>query len=355
MPIEQVKKGTIMAKTQTVLVTGSSGFIAKHIVLRLLNEGYNVVGSVRNLARGDEVVAAVSPHLKSPKTLGKCLRFVELDLTRDDGWDDAMTGVDILMHTASPFPMAQPDNEMDLIGPAVDGAKRALAAAQKAGIKRVVLTSSVASVAYGHGPNAKANFDHTDWSNVDGPHMIPYTKSKTLAERAAWDFVRDTAPEMQLTTVNPVLVLGPPLDGHYGTSLQLIERLLSGKDPMLPRFGFSVIDVRDIAEIHVAALSKPETIGERLIGSNGFMWFVELAEIIKSAYPERKVVTRQAPNFLLRILAIFDKTVRSIVPELGKRVEFSAKHTEDLLGITFIAPEDAVRAAADYVVKSGKV
>ncbi|NOX74962.1 MAG: NAD-dependent epimerase/dehydratase family protein, partial [Alphaproteobacteria bacterium] len=285
----------------------------------------------------------------------KRLRFVTLDLTRDDGWDAAMEGVDILMHTASPFPMTQPDNEMDLIAPAVDGANRALKAAHKAGIKRVVLTSSVVAVAYGHGPQSNQNFDHTDWSNVGGPHMTPYAKSKTLAERAAWDFVRDTAPDMQLTTVNPSLVLGPPLDDHYGTSLQLIERLLSGKDPMLPRFGFSLVDVRDIAKLHVAALDKPDTIGERLIGSTGFMWFAEVAETIKAAHPERKVVTRQAPNFLIRILAIFDKAVRSIVPELGKRVEVSADHTKDLLGMEFIAPEEAVKAAAEYLVQSGKV
>jgi nucleoside-diphosphate-sugar epimerase len=342
-----------VAKAKTVLVTGSTGFIAKHIVLQLLNAGYNVVGSVRNLARGDEVVAAVSPHLTDTKNLDKRLRFVALDLTSDDGWDDAMKGVDVLMHTASPFPMTQPDNGMELIGPAVDGAKRALKAAHKAGIKRVVLTSSVVAVAYGHASGD--SFDHRDWSNVDGPHMTPYAKSKTLAERAAWDFVADTAPDMQLTTVNPSLVLGPPLDDHYGTSLQLIERLLSGKDPMLPRFGFSLVDVRDIARLHVKSLDKPDTIDERLIGSTGFMWFAEVAETIKAAHPERKVATRQAPNLLIRILAIFDKAIRSIVPELGKRVEISAKHTEDLLGMAFISPKEAVKAAAAYVVESGKV
>jgi dihydroflavonol-4-reductase len=344
-----------MPKSKTVLVTGASGFIAKHIVLQLLNEGHNVVGSIRSLKRSDEVIAAVTPHLTDTTNLDERLRFVALDLTSDIGWDEAMDGVDALMHTASPFPMNQPKDEMELIGPAVEGVKRALSAAHKAGVKRVILTSSVAAICYGHGENDKALFDHRDWTIVQGPGTNPYVKSKTLAEQAAWDFQRETVPDMELTTVNPSLVLGPPLDNHYGTSLQLIERVLTAKDPMLPKFGFGVVDVRDIAKIHVAALGKPATIGQRLIGANGFLWFKDLAEIIKNAHPDRKVVTRVAPNFLIRIMALFDPAIRSITPELDRHFEFSVENTKELLDMTFIDPDEAVRAAADFVLKSGKV
>ncbi|MFT5639047.1 MAG: dihydroflavonol-4-reductase, partial [Paracoccaceae bacterium] len=282
-------------------------------------------------------------------------RFVALDLTHDQGWDAAMTGIDAVMHTASPFPMSQPKDEMELIGPAVDGVNRALNAAHKAGIKRVILTSSVAAIAYGHGANIKAVYDHSDWTNFNGPGLSPYVKSKTLAEAAAWKFVRETAPEMQLTAVNPGLVLGAPLDDHYGTSLQLVERLLSGKDPMLPKFGFTIVDVQDVAKIHVAALDAPETIGQRLIGVSGFMWFKDVAQTIKAANPERKTVTREAPNFLIRIFALFDPAIKSIVAELGKETQVSAAPTTDLLAMEFISPSTSVLTAADYVLKSGKV
>jgi len=343
-----------MAKTQTVLVTGASGFIAKHIVLQLLNAGYNVVGSIRNLGRSDEVRNAVKPQLKTRDNLEKRLRFVALDLNSDMGWDEAMAGIDAVLHTASPFPMEQPKNEMDLIGPAVDGVKRALNAAHKAGIKRVIVTSSVAAVSYGHQTH-KLRYDHTDWTDVNGAGLAAYTKSKTLAEAAAWEFVRETAPEMQLTTVNPALVVGPPLDDHYGTSLQLIERLLRGKDPMLPHVGFAMIDVRDIAAIHVKSLTTPATIGERMLGANGFMWFTDIAQTIKMAHPELKIATRQAPNFMMRILAIFDKSVHSILPELGRQFEISAERTEDMLDMKFIPAPKAVLASAEYVLNSGKV
>ena len=246
----------------TVLVTGATGFIAKHVVLELLNAGHRVVGSLRTESRRDEVRDAVRPHLSSADDLDQRLRFVTLDLNDDGGWAEAMSGVDVLMHTASPLPMKQPRDENELVRPAVEGTLRALRAAHAAGIRRVVLTSSTAAVTHRPPGLEKDKFDESDWSDPSWTGMSPYTKSKTLAERAAWDFVENEAPDMQLTAINPCLVLGRPLDDHYGTSLRVVERLLRGKDPLLPKVGMGIVDVTDVARMHVRALTADGRAGE---------------------------------------------------------------------------------------------
>ena len=240
---------------QTVLLTGASGYIAKHIAVQLLNAGYAVRASLRNLNRADEVRAAVLPHVTG--AVGDRLTFVALDLEQDAGWAEALKGVDALMHTASPFPLAQPKDPQDLIRPAVQGALRALKAAQAAGVTRVILTSSVVAVMGDPLTTGKTTYDEADWTRSDDPQATPYALSKTLAERAAWDYVRDHAPQMQLTTINPGLVIGPPLDKHFGSSVSVVERFLNAKDPMLPRFGLPTVDVRDVALAHVRALATP--------------------------------------------------------------------------------------------------
>ena len=340
--------------TQTILVTGATGFIAKHIVLQLLNAGHSVVGSARSLDRAAELRAAVDPHLTDPAALDR-LRVVALDLTRDDGWAEAMQGVDAVMHTASPFPMVQPDDEAEVIRPAVDGAVRALRAASAAGVGRVVLTSSVVAVTNTDLPAGRTAHTEDDWTDLDHPATNAYGRSKTLAERAAWEFVRDEAPGMALTVINPALVLGPPLDGTYGTSVGVVERLLHAKDPMLPRVGFSVVDVRDIAAMHVAALERPDTAGKRYIGAESFVWFHEVAAVLKQAHPERRIVTRIAPGLVIRALALFDPAIRSILPGLGKRSDISGQRAREELGIAFIPADETVRATAAWLIAAGKV
>ena len=344
-----------MAIQKTVLLTGATGFIAKHIALKLLNAGYDVVGSVRSLGRGDEVRTAVAPHITDGVDLDKALRFVDLDLGKDDGWDDAMAGIDILMHTASPFPLAAPKDENQLIRPAVDGTLRALHAAHRAGIKRVVLTSSFASVMFAALPADRTVYDERDWSDPNSATIDAYSKSKTLAELAAWDFVRDQAPDMALTTINPTMVLGPPLDIHFGGSVELVQRLLQAKDPMLPHFRLGCVDVRDIAEMHVRALSNPKSERQRILGVAGFMWFTELAQALKTRFPERKIVTRQAPNFLIRLMGIFDRSIRGIVPNLGRRFDASNDRARALLGMEFIPAQDSLLATAEFLVDHNQV
>ncbi len=344
-----------MAQKKTVLLTGASGFIAKHITLKLLNAGYAVVGTVRALSRGDEVRTAVAPHVNGGVDLDKNLRFVALDLSRDDGWDDAMQGVDILMHTASPFPLDQPKNEDELIRPAVDGALRALRAAKAAGIHRVIMTSSSVAIMDSELAPGKDAYDEENWSELEGAHITPYGKSKTLAERAAWDFVRDEAPEIELTTINPVLVTGPPLDTNFGTSVSIIQRLLRGKDPMLPNFAMPIVDVRDIAEMHVRAISTPASVGLRFIGAESTMWFVDVAKTLKKRFPDYKIATRVAPNVLIRIMALFDKSIRQIVPLLGKKVNISSARAQDILGISFIPAASSVLETAEFLVENDQV
>ncbi|PTX57290.1 dihydroflavonol-4-reductase [Litoreibacter ponti] len=337
---------------QTVFVTGATGYVAKHVVLQLLDAGHTVIGSTRAPEREAELRAALGPHLQTPGTIDN-LSVTALDLTRDDGWADAVSGADALIHTASPFPMSQPKDEEDLIRPAIDGTRRALTAARDAGVTRVVLTSSVVAIGQAVTP-ARGHFDETDWSDLTHPTASPYAKSKTLAEQAAWDFAGEH-PELQLTTINPGLIIGPPLDAHFGTSIKIVERLLKGSDPMLPNMGFSVVDVRDVAKMHVDALTAPESVGKRLIAVADSIWFRDIAQTLVDAYPDRKIATRVAPDVVMRGLALFDKSIKSIVPELGRCPKFSTRLSREVLGMDFRDPETSIRETAAYLVDNGLV
>jgi len=337
-----------------VLLTGASGYIGKHITLQLLNQGHEVRASVRSLSKSAQVRDAVTPHLLDSSNLESRLTFVELDLEKDSGWEAALSGVDVLMHTASPFPLASPKDENELIRPAVDGTLRALKAAKSAGIKRVILTSSMAAIYGCELPAGASEYDETMWTDVTHPvGRVAYTKSKTLAEKAAWDFVKSSAPEIALTTINPVLVLGAPLDKNFGSSISVIERLLVGKDPMLPDLKFAIVDVRDVAKMHVDAIKTDATKGERILASSETKSFIEIAKLLKSSYPKSKVKTAQAPTFLIQFLAIFDGTVKSILPQLGKPMKISGAKAKRLLGMNFIPADVAIKESADYLIKNG--
>jgi dihydroflavonol-4-reductase len=334
--------------SRPVVLTGITGFIAKRIALDLLEAGHSVRGSLRKLSRADEVRNAIRPRLSDPAALDR-LEFVELDLGRDEGWTDAMEGAQALLHTASPFPLSSPKDENDLIRPAVEGTRRALRAAQAAGVARVVLTSSVAAIS---AKDKRGAFTEEDWTDVTHPEATAYTKSKTLAERAAWDFVKEH-PEMRLTAINPALVLGEPLDRHYGSSLSLIERILSGKDPMQPDFGFGIVDVADISAMHVAALGRDESVGHRFIGANGTMTMPRIAQHLAARHPDRGIATRIAPKPLLRVMGLFDPSVRMILPAIGRAPQLDNSKARHILGIDFTAPLAAIDSAADAVLAKG--
>jgi len=339
-----------MSRKNTVLVTGGSGFIAKHIIRQLLDEGFIVRASVRSAQREDEVRRAVGKHVKESVDLVEKLSFVHLDLNSDDGWDDAMKGVSALMHTASPFPLSQPTNEEELIRPAVDGTLRALSAAQGAGVERVILTSSVVAIMHKRLAAGRSRYNENDWTDMNSPQTTAYAKSKTMAEKAAWSFVREH-PEIKLTVINPGFVLGPALDANIGSSLKVIQRLLNGKDPMVPRFGFATVDVRDVATMHVRALQRPESAGARFIATERFIWMQDIALILKAEYPDRRIPTRLAPDFLIKMMGFFDKTLKSIVPLLGVECHLDNASASEVLGMEFIESRQAVKTSAASLIR----
>lgn len=334
--------------TDTVLLTGISGFIAKHIAARLLSAGYTVRGSLRSPQREAEVRAALAAVVP-PEALTR-LSFVSLDLEQDAGWAEAMTGVSALLHTASPFPLQEPKHPEDLIRPAVEGSLRALRAAHLAGVTRVILTSSTVAVI----DTGKSGLQtEANWCDLASPETSSYARSKTLAEQAAWDFASEN--QMALTTINPGLVVGPPLDAHFGSSIALVERVLKGKDPMLPDLCFPIVDVRDVAELHLRALQHPESAGQRFIAAAGNIAMPEIGRILKAAHPNRRIPTRQAPKLLLRLLALFDPQLRQILPQIGKDLRVSNARARNTFGLEFIPADQALKASADWLIAQNQL
>lgn len=334
--------------TETVLLTGISGFIAKHIALRLLTAGYAVRGSLRSPKREAEVRAALAAAL--PAEALTRLSFVTLDLEKDQGWPEAMAGVSALLHTASPFPLQEPKRPEDLIRPAVEGSLRALKAAHAAGVNRVILTSSTVAVI---DTGATGLQTEDNWCDLTSPQTSSYARSKTLAERAAWDFAHENS--MAMTTINPGLVVGPPLDGNFGSSIALVARVLRGKDPMLPDLSLPIVDVRDVAEMHLRALQQAETAGQRFIASAGNLAMPEIGRILKAAYPNRRIATKQAPKVLLRLLALFDPQLRQILPQIDKDLRVSNARARSAFGLEFIPPDQALQATADWLIAQNQL
>lgn len=332
---------------ETILVTGASGFIAKHVVLALLNAGHSVRCTVRRLDRGGEVRIAVDPHLKDPSAIRR-LEFVAADLESDRGWAQAMAGVTAVMHTASPFPLANPKDPQDLIRPAVEGTRRVLTAAADAGVRRVVLTSSTVAVLDRRRGRVETE---EDWADPKAPGASPYAQSKVLAERTAWEIAG--ARTLALTTINPGFVLGPPLDRHFGSSIGLVRRMMAGKDPMLPASGFPVVDVRDVATMHLRALETPATAGKRYIAASGSLWMADMGRVLKAAYPGRRIATKEAPGLAMRAMALFNREIRSILPLLGHLEEVSNARAVAEMGMEFIPPEVALKASAEWLVRHG--
>src|SRR5271168_4395523 len=276
---------------QTVLVTGGSGFIGAHCILRLLEAGYAVRTTVRNLGREGEVRAMLKVGGAEP---GGQLSFVAADLEKDAGWPEAIAGCEYVLHVASPLPPSVPKHEDELIVPAREGTLRVLRAARAAGVRRVVITSSFAAIGYGHPPQ-QAPFDESSWSNIDGT-AAAYVKSKTLAERAAWQFIVEEGGGLELAVINPVAVLGPVLGTDLSSSIQIVQRMLDGGMPAAPHLVFGVVDVRDVADLHLRAMSNPAAKGERFLAVSGdFLSMLDISKILKSHMGEaaKRVPTRQ--------------------------------------------------------------
>ena len=337
---------------ELVLVTGGSGFIATHCMLQLLAAGYRVRTTVRSLAREAEVRATLKA---AGADAGDRLAFFAADLMADAGWAEAAVGCDFVLHVASPFPVNVPRHEDELIVPAREGALRVLRAARGAGVKRVVQTSSFAAIGYGH-PEVVRPFTEHDWTAPEGGGVTAYAKSKTLAERAAWDFMAREGGDMELAVVNPVGVFGPALGADFSTSIEIIKRMMDGALPALPRVTFGVVDVRDVADLHLLAMTRPEAAGERFLAVAGqFVSLREIGLMLKRRMGDaaRRVPTRELPDWLLRVVALFDKSVGQVVPELGKRKDAVNDKARRTLGWSPRSAEDAVVATAETLQSLG--
>jgi nucleoside-diphosphate-sugar epimerase len=335
-----------------ILVTGGSGFIGSHCILQLLAAGYQVRTTVRNLQREAEVRAMLKVGGAEPD--GR-LSFTAADLEKDAGWPEAVSGCEYVLHVASPIPPNIPKHEDELIVPAREGTLRVLRAARDAGVKRVVLTSSFAAIGYGDKTHT-APFNEVDWTNPNANGLTAYVKSKTLAERAAWDFVAKEAGGLELAVVNPVGVFGPVLGPDYSTSILLVQRFMDGAVPGCPQLYFGVVDVRDVADLHIRAMTHPAAKGERFLAVAGdFMSMLEIAHVLKNRMgaSAKRVPTRELPNWLVRVAALRDPAVKLILPELGHVKNATNEKAKRVLGWTPRSNEESLVATAESLVRLG--
>lgn len=338
---------------ETVLVTGGSGYIGGWCAATLLQRGYVVRATIRDLTREDQARAAIA----SVAEPGNRLSFHPANLMSDAGWDAAVEGCDYVLHVASPLGVAEPKDPDELITPAREGAKRVVGAAIRAGVKRVVQTSSVAAT--GRAGKGDWTNDETNWTDGDDRAVDAYARSKALAERAAWDLIAEKgAGKTTLATVNPALVLGPVMGRDFSESIQVVERLVSGRVPGIPRLGFNIVDVRDVADLHLRAMTDPKAAGERFIAAGHWAWMEDIAAVLRAKLPPdraAKVPTRKAPSLLIRFAGLFDKDLGSVAGRLGQRHDFSSKKAQDRLGWTPRPLEETVLDCAQSLIAEGAV
>jgi nucleoside-diphosphate-sugar epimerase len=334
----------------TVLLTGVSGFLGGHVAVALLNAGYRVRGSVRSPGRAESARQSIAKATASGNADG--LEFVELDLLDDRGWREAAQGCRYVQHVASPFPIVMPEDKDELIRPAVEGTRRALEAALAAGAERVVLTSSSAAVVYGHPLDRVEPFTDADWSRTSGADVTHYTESKTLAELEAWSVMEAAGRRQDLVTINPQVILGPLLSGDASASIGLVKRLLDGSVPVAARFYVGIVDVRDVAALHLAAMEAPEAGGHRFLAAAGIISLLEAAQTLRPVFPEYagKMPCLQLPDWLVRLFAFADKETQSNISSLGVRRIVDARPAQALLGRPFMTPHLALLASARSLI-----
>ena len=335
-----------------VLVTGASGFLALHTILRLLQLGYSVRGTVRTEAQGKNVRETLSKHVDTGK-----LEFVYVDLLKDDGWQEAVTGCDLVLHLASPFPTEQPKDESELIRPARDGTLRVLRAAQAGGVKRVILVSSAVAVVAGHEGENRA-FTEADWTDVNKTDYA-YARSKTLAEQAAWDFIRSAENKsgMELVSINPTNIFGPVLDNHHHTSTEWFRTLLHREVPGIPRAQLNVVDVRDLADIIIKAMTAPRAEAKRFIVNGASIPLSEFADILQRNFASRgyRVPTRVLPDWLIRLVGTFTPKTKPVVQSIGWTYSLSTEQAKSVLGWQARAYEETIVDMAESLLEHGIV
>jgi nucleoside-diphosphate-sugar epimerase len=339
---------------EIVLVTGGSGFLGAHCIIKCLSAGYMVRTTIRSIKREEDVRKMLKEG--DAANLDR-LSFFVADLTKDNGWKEAIEGCTYILHVASPFPPGAPKDENELIIPARDGSLRVLRLARDVGVKRVVLTSSLAAIMYGHG-DAEMEYTEKTWTNPESSDVNPYIKSKALAEKAAWDFMEKEGGPLELSVINPGGIYGPVLGPDYAVSVELVERLLNGALPGCPQLSFGIIDVRDVADLHLLAMTKPEAKRERFICiSPPSMSVLDMSLALREKLGDaaKRCPTRVLPNFVLKMIAWFDPTVALIVPELGKNKPMTNEKAKKMLGWEPRSNVEALVATAESLIKLGLV
>lgn len=335
-----------------ILVTGGTGYIGGELIDQALAAGKAVHTTVRNAGKSEPRLRARWPDA------GERLRVFQADLEHDGGWAEACTGCDGVAHVASPFPLAVPKHADELVIPAREGALRALRFAHAAGVNRFVLTSSAAAIAYGHGPD-KTQFGYTDWTVLENPAVPPYHRSKTVAEKAAREWVAAHAPDMVFASINPVAVLGPVVNDDLSTSIELVRKMMAGEIPALPQVGFGIIDVRDVARAHLLALDAPadSVRGGRFPVQERFLWMAEIAAVLRTRTPElaRKVPTRKLPNIFVSLLAPFMPEMKQVKAEIGRTRDVSGDHARAVLGMDYIPAAQSIEDTARSLAALGIV
>lgn len=342
-----------MTSTDTVLVTGGSGYIASFCIARLLLEGVTVRTTVRNLAREERVRETLRMLVPSVERL----HVLAADLNDDRGWAEAAAGCSHVLHVASPLPATNPKDDDELVRPAREGALRVLKAARDAGVRRVVMTSSTAAIAYGRGGRASA-FTEDDWSDeTNRSDTSAYERSKILAERAAWEWRKREGGALELVTICPGAVLGPVLSDDYSASIEIVKKLIDGSLPGLPHFGWPLVDVRDVADLHIRAMRHPAAAGQRYIAAGQFYWMSDVARVLRDNLPEvaRRTPRMELPSLLVRLSAVFDPVVRDRLFELDKERPVSAQKARDQLGWSPRSNGDAIIDTARSLIAQGLV
>jgi len=336
----------------TVLVTGISGFIASHIAHILLDKGYAVRGTVRNKTKGQRIVDA----LEGAGADVSKLELVEADLEKDAGWADAVKDCRYIQHIASPFPLEAPTDREALVPAARAGAQRVLEHGFSAGVERIVLTSSLVSMMGQPGRGKHMMLKEDDWSDPDWKPLTAYPVSKTRAELSAWAYAKAQGYEDKLTTICPGVVFGPDTYQNSGASLGLIKALFAGDFPRTPKIAYPIIDIRDCASIHVNAMTAEKAAGRRLMAAGKTYWFQEIAEILSMAYPKAKALPKgDMPNFVVRLVGLFDDRVKGILPDLGTFHEADMSYVTSITGVIPRPSRDAILAAADSLIANGDV
>ncbi|GAA4270890.1 aldehyde reductase [Aquimarina gracilis] len=340
-------------KKKKVLLTGVTGFLGSHTAIQLLNKGYEVTGTLRDMKRADEIGEVIA---KSTSNIAN-LNFAKADLMDQKVWHDLTKEKDYVLHIASPFPRELPKHEDELIVPAMNGTLNILKASAKANVKRVVLTSSSGAIVYGR-EKSKRNgvYNENDWTDVSNKKdSTPYFRSKTIAEQAAWEFIRNNGNGLELTTICPGAILGPVLEKDFGTSANIVIKTMDGSSPALPNLGFDMVDVRSVADLHIKAMESTEAAGERFIGSAGFLTFKEVAAILREKYPDKKIPKTSLPNFAVRLFSNIDKTLKPILIDLGVERKVDNSKAKKILNWQPIPNQEAVLACAQSVVNLGLV